>query len=390
MTASRSSRTYLFILCPAFSGSTVLYRLIASSPHASTLFGHGNWAGEGQFVPAVVPLMRRQVGADPRVGGWEDPAVEMPWGRIRREWERCWDLSKPVLVEKSPPNVLRAPAIEEHFSRFGDVRFVAMIRSPYHVRQRPELWLAEARHQRRNVETLRHVLWTRYEDLCRDPAAVARRLTDFLPALGPLDHTAARASRDPSVAGRTGPIASRNATTRSLATQRDLELAPHEELLRFFGYEPLTAGSAAWEREPWLPEIEVERSYAAPPGEVYRAWIEPPLLARWWGNPRSDARVGGEYSLAPYAGAESLPRPVAGRYLELDEGRRLRFTWRLREMDYLLDDSNVEVDLRPLDGGGTRLVLRSLTVARFWYRENERFWKAKLEQLGEALTGARK
>jgi len=384
-------RTYLFVLCPAFSGSTVLYRLLASSRHASALFGHGNWAGEGQFVPAVRSVMRRQPGPDPRIGGWEDPRVTMPWARIRRAWERCWDLSKPVLIEKSPPNLLRAPAIEGHFSRYGDVRFVAMVRSPYCVRQRPRLWIEEARHQRRNVTTLRHVVWTTYEALCADAAAVADRLTGFLPALGRLDPAIGQggdAGGGASVGepDRDGPIVARGGTTRSLALLRNRELAAHEDLLRFFGYRLLTPGSEEWERQPWLPEIELRSTLSAPPARVYRAWVDPRWLCRWWGRVRVDARVGGEYSLHPYGGDDGRAFPLRGRYLALEPGRRIRFTWDLSVGDYRLDDSTVEVELRSAGTGCTELSLRSLAVARSWYDDNEEFWRRKLVELEDVVA----
>src|SRR5690349_5242247 len=109
--------------------------MLGTSPSASTLFGHGNWAGEGQFLESVAPLMRPNPTGDPRVGGFWDPAVTLPWGAIEREWDRHWDTSKRFLVEKSPPNLCRAHQLADHFSRLGDVYFVALIRSPYAVKQ---------------------------------------------------------------------------------------------------------------------------------------------------------------------------------------------------------------------------------------------------------------
>lgn len=56
------------------------------------------------------------------------------------------------------------------------------------------------------------------------------------------------------------------------------------------------------EADPNLPTIRVVREFEAPPERVYRAWVEPDLLAKWLG-PSSlttnithfDARTGGSY-----------------------------------------------------------------------------------------------
>ena len=43
-------KIYLFILCPPFQGSTIIYRILSSSTNISTLINNGNWAGEGQWL----------------------------------------------------------------------------------------------------------------------------------------------------------------------------------------------------------------------------------------------------------------------------------------------------------------------------------------------------
>ena len=44
------TKKYLFILCPPFCGSTLLYKILHTSPNISTLAGNGNWAGEGTWL----------------------------------------------------------------------------------------------------------------------------------------------------------------------------------------------------------------------------------------------------------------------------------------------------------------------------------------------------
>ena len=62
---------------------------------------------EGQFLPEVRVEMR--------AAAWE-PHVDVDWARIKTVWDGYWDHTRPILVEKSPPNAGRAQAIAEHFA----------------------------------------------------------------------------------------------------------------------------------------------------------------------------------------------------------------------------------------------------------------------------------
>lgn len=173
--------TYLFILCPPYSGSTLLWRLVATSGAVSAL------PGEGQFLPELAETMRR----DP----WNRDA-ELPWARIKQVWDGYWNHDKPLLVEKSPPNLIRTGDIRAHFD---PVAFLIMVRNPYaHCEglMRRNGWSATfaaefavqcLRQQAENADTLADALRLTYEELTRDPDAVARRLEEFLPPLGTLD-----------------------------------------------------------------------------------------------------------------------------------------------------------------------------------------------------------
>jgi hypothetical protein len=83
--------SYLFILSPPYCGSTVLWRLLGTSPHVSS------FPVEGQYIDSVESILRR----DP----W-NVQVEIPWDAVKSKWEIEWDLGKPILLEKSPPPTL--------------------------------------------------------------------------------------------------------------------------------------------------------------------------------------------------------------------------------------------------------------------------------------------
>jgi Sulfotransferase family len=175
---------YLFLLCPPYSGSTLLWKLLSTSNSVSSL------PDEGQFLPEVETMMR----SNP----W-DPKRSLPWPEIKAIWESYWDLSKPVLLEKSPPNLIRALDIRTHFA---PVKFIVMVRNPYAhsegLMRRNNWSVNRAAHfsamclrtQLRNARELEDVLVLTYESLVQDPAKACQQLAVFMPALADVDRHA--------------------------------------------------------------------------------------------------------------------------------------------------------------------------------------------------------
>ena len=230
---------HLFVLCPPFSGSTLLWRLISTSTAVSAL------PKEGQFLPEVEGVMR----ADP----WNRER-ELPWSRIRAAWDGYWDRSKPVLVEKSPPNLVHAEAIAAHFD---PAAFVVMVRDPFaHCEglMRRNGWSVELAaafsgqclaRQRENVDGLERVMRLTYEELARDPRGAADRIEQFVPALGRLD-----ADREFTVhRGDAGGDRLVEAAVEDLNAEKIARLSaaqidaisaglqPYQGALRYWGYE---------------------------------------------------------------------------------------------------------------------------------------------------------
>ena len=174
--------SYVFILCPPYSGSTILWKLVSTSNAVSAL------PREGQFLPEVKEVMRRKP--------W-NPAVKLPWKKIKAVWDSYWNRDKPLLVEKSPPHLIRTSEILEHFS---PVYFLIMVRNPYaHCESliRRNNWNAEKaaefavrcmKHQAENVDTLDNSLYFTYEELARNPEDICRRIQSLIPQIGELRH----------------------------------------------------------------------------------------------------------------------------------------------------------------------------------------------------------
>jgi uncharacterized protein YndB with AHSA1/START domain len=110
-------------------------------------------------------------------------------------------------------------------------------------------------------------------------------------------------------------------------------------------------------------ELVVTRSFNGPAHLVFKAWITPELLMRWW-VPESlgmklvgcevDARTGGSYRF--FFDVPGQPEPVAffGKYLEVTPPRRL--VWTNEETE---DGSVTTVTFEEKDGK-THLVVHDL------------------------------
>lgn len=226
---------FLFVLCPPYSGSTVLWKILQTSPHISAL------PKEGQFLEPVKHIMR------------DNPyniQKKMPWDLIQSAWETYWDIDKSILLEKSPPNLIRALEIEQHFQ---ESYFVAMIRNPYascegiyrrnhkFLEESVKFWIKCAEHQVNNIKNIRNITYFTYEDLTDSPEKIRKQLLEFMPDLETLDINVAM--RVHSILGRQARKIENlnrhkinNLTDKDLSTINDI-LKDHKELMSFFGYQ---------------------------------------------------------------------------------------------------------------------------------------------------------
>ena len=193
----RTDNKYLFILSPPFSGSTLLMRILETSQNVSS-FGR-----EGQFMPSV----RRIMGHD----RWcEDKRIN--WSVVRRRWHRRWDFRKEILLEKSPPNILRAGQIIRHFLPSN---FILLMRNPYafcesyrrHVKadrtfsEAAQFWVRCAEAQKTNAQTLKNSVRLSYEELVAEPDTSKEKLSSLLGKLSDISFTMKYRTRTLGVRG---------------------------------------------------------------------------------------------------------------------------------------------------------------------------------------------
>jgi hypothetical protein len=234
---------YVFVLCAPYCASTLMHQLLCTSRCVSPNNIYGTRGG------FALPEVRHLVDfSQPR-----NESYPLPWADIKEVWLRYWDQSKPLLLDKSPPLLFQGAEAIEHFR---PARLIAMVRNPYvhcealmrrdglPAREAAERSVHSLLYQKRNLRGLADILLIRYEDLVDDPADTRERLLAFLPALQSLDIDRKFTSHyrrssftitDMNV-GKIERIAAPDLRAISAV------LAPHAELLEFFGYDLHTLG----------------------------------------------------------------------------------------------------------------------------------------------------
>lgn len=168
---------YLFILSPPYSGSTALWQLLQSSAQVAAL------PDEGQKLPELAPMMRQQP--------W-NPETQFDWQTISKVWHGYWDLTRPVLLEKSPPHLCRS---EQLLTHFDPAYFILLLRDPVatcealHRRngmsyeEAAQRWIAWLQYHLACRETLPRYQLLYYEALTEDPTHCLQELADWMPEL---------------------------------------------------------------------------------------------------------------------------------------------------------------------------------------------------------------
>lgn len=108
--------------------------------------------------------------------------------------------------------------------------------------------------------------------------------------------------------------------------------------------------------------LRLERTIAASPEQVYRAWTKAEALTRWMGPSAEfktvvhavEPKVGGRYRYE-LCGPEGARHVVSGVFRTLEPPKKLVFTWAWEERPEE-GETQVTILLSP-EGRGTRLVL---------------------------------
>lgn len=187
------------------SGTTLLTHCIGEHPQASCFQNTNVSEDEGQHLQNVYPP-GIAIGGPGRFGFSPEAHLTDKSQLVRRDsaarlldaWKPFWDCSRQVLVEKSPPNLVRARFLR---AVFPNARFVMIVRHPIAVAVATQKWCKTSLlsmldhwvvcHQYflQDASELRNVLLIQYEELVSNPAPVLERVFRFLD-LRPIDPSA--------------------------------------------------------------------------------------------------------------------------------------------------------------------------------------------------------
>ena len=144
-----------------------------------------------------------------------------------------------------------------------------------------------------------------------------------------------------------------------------------------------------------LPPVNVRRVINAPPAQVYAAWTDPNILAKWLGSPEVtvteadvDARKGGGYRVVMRGTDTGRINTLFGTYRELSFAERLVFTWQSQRADGTISpESVVTVDLAPVEGARTEIRLTHARLSTEDARRSvRRGWGSSFDKLDSLLA----
>ena len=187
---------FLFIGGLHRSGTSILHHVLREHPQISGFSGTGVPEDEGMHLQGVFPTAVPYGGIgrfafDPEAHLTESSPLLTPANRKRvfDAWSRHWDLDKPILLEKSPPNIIRMRFLQ---ALFPGARFVILVRHPLAVSLATqkishtslslllEHWLTAHKIMVEDSRHIERLFIMRYEQLVGNPAGALRELFRFI------------------------------------------------------------------------------------------------------------------------------------------------------------------------------------------------------------------
>lgn len=176
---------YLFILAPPYTGSTLLHEILSTS---SSISPNNTFdTREGQQLPELKDKMF--------IKGRFEPTFKVDWDLAYDVWHQYWDPTAPILMDKSPANIVRAKELEQYFQ---PIYFLLLVRNPYAQCEsliRKNSWSATRsaefailclHYQKRNLDTLKNTSLLNYEEMTTNEEKVKSTVTDILPEVNDL------------------------------------------------------------------------------------------------------------------------------------------------------------------------------------------------------------
>ena len=189
---------FVFICGLHRSGTSIFFRALREHPDVSGFKNTGVPADEGQHLQSVYPPAwvyggPGKFGFDAQAHLTENSSLvtQDNKAKLMREWTRYWDMSKPVLIEKSPPNIIRSRFLQ---AMFDNAYFISLTRHPVAVsyatrkrrfhnlifKNRLDHWLHCQDIFSRDKSRLQRLLILKYEDFINDTNGCIKQVCSFL------------------------------------------------------------------------------------------------------------------------------------------------------------------------------------------------------------------
>ena len=132
--------------------------------------------------------------------------------------------------------------------------------------------------------------------------------------------------------------------------------------------------------------------FEAPPERVFAAWTRPEALKLWWcpagWSPVQidvDLRQGGAYRLSMNRESGAQLVTVHGRFLEIQAGTKLGYTWQWEGAFLDMPETRVTVDFRAI-AGGTELALRHQDLNMRYCAQHLTGWLAAWDRIEKIVN----
>jgi hypothetical protein len=255
LTPTVRPQKWLFVVGCYNSGTELLVRILGNHPQIAALPEEGQFLTDQFAADYELGLPRMWILREDLFRLTENDAGPDA-ARLKKEWAMRLDRSRPVFLEKSPPNAARTRWLQKHFE---NAYFVAIVRNgyavaegirrkaePYHLKDGWPVSLCARQWNRSNeilVEdsaALKNVMWVRYEDLVAEPVAQIGRLLRFIELDG--SGSANLIAGSLQVHEKNEPIRNMNeeSIARLNAAERSIVTHEAEAMLHHFGYPILT------------------------------------------------------------------------------------------------------------------------------------------------------
>jgi hypothetical protein len=191
-----NNHKYIFVIGLHKSGTSIFTNSLKEHPLISGFHNTGFPEDEGQFLQTVFPAAK--VYGGPGIFGFnkamhytEKSSVLTPENsnKLIKEWSSYWDLSKPFLLEKSPPNLLKTRFLQQIFP---NSYFIVITRHPLAVSYATQKWSKTSidsliKHWytcykifSEDEMHLKNVLHIRYEDVVLGSVETIKNISEFL------------------------------------------------------------------------------------------------------------------------------------------------------------------------------------------------------------------